>query len=82
MRQYYHHRMGSPERPSFNLHEVIQQVVDTFKDLDGQGYFQRSFGYFCVDNGRTPGLHGTMDKYFYRQTGIRMEDNRICGCSR
>jgi hypothetical protein len=73
MRRYYHHRMGSTERASFNLHEVIQEVLETFKDLDEQGYFQRSFGYDCVDSGRTPGLLGAMDRYFYRETGIRME---------
>src|SRR5579863_1563563 len=77
MRQYYHHRTGSTERPSFKLHEVTQQVSDAFRELDGQGYFQRSFGYHCVDSGRMPGLHGTMDKYFYRQTGIRMEENPV-----
>jgi hypothetical protein len=71
MRAYYNHRNGSQDRANWSLEEAAKQVADVFRSLDHRGFFQRSFGYDCVDSGSTPGRHGTIHMFFFRRTGIR-----------
>ena len=71
MRAYYNHRNGSADRANWSLEEVAKQVAEAFRSLDHRGFFQRSFGYFCTDNGNTAGRHGSIHMFFFRRTGIR-----------
>lgn len=70
-RPYYNHRNGSQDRANWSLEEAAKQVANVFRSLDHRGFFQRSFGYDCTDSGNTPGRHGTIAMFFFRQTGIR-----------
>jgi len=59
-RKYYSERAGrGPVAAPLTLDDIKRVFRGQFGALDGEGYFQESFGYECVDNGFVPGLLGT-----------------------
>ncbi len=76
MRRYYNERAGQQgEPPKWTLSEAAFQIYESFVFFQEKGWFQRAFGYWCVDSAHaTPGLKGTdLSKHFLRMTTIRIE---------
>jgi len=74
MKAYYNRRVGKDgDPPRLTLAEVSKEIAAGYDHLERLGFLQKSFGYFCVDNGNVAGQHGTdLKTYFYISTGIRI----------
>lgn len=74
-RDYYNRRIGrDAQRPNLTLRETTELVAEAYTFLDQQGYLQRSFGFFCVDEREVAGRDGyELHKPFLLETGIRIE---------
>ena len=54
---YYSQRTGlNPQLTGLPLRETIELFVRVFNQLREQGYFDESFGFYCVDAGDVSGL--------------------------
>ncbi len=58
-RRYYSVRSGkNPQATSIDLPTLLRMFKTLFLHLEGEGYFQRSLGFHCVDSGFIPGEVG------------------------
>lgn len=58
-RQYYSVRIGkNPLATKLDLQTVLRLFRDLYLKFLQEGYFQESFGYYCVDAGDVPGTLG------------------------
>lgn len=59
-RPYYSQRAGRlPAGGAFSLDDLKRLFLSQFEGLQDEGYFQKAFGFECVDSGFTPGTLGT-----------------------
>lgn len=72
---YFNERLRGPqarEIDSAKLRALFKVLIETCQSRD---YLQEAFGYFCVDKGIVPGIHGTsFSEYILLQTGIQIAD--------
>jgi hypothetical protein len=73
-RDYYNRRSGQGgERPRLSLEEAAGQLAAAFRFVLQKDYLQRSFGYYCVDQGVVPGREGgDIREALYLDTGIKI----------
>lgn len=59
-RPYYSQRAGRlPSGGTFALEDLKRLFLSQFEGMQDEGYFQRAFGFECVDSGFTAGTLGT-----------------------
>lgn len=59
-RDYYSTRIGKiTETPEITLKVLKKLFMVSYDKLDEDGYFQKYFGYYCVDQGDVKGELGT-----------------------
>ena len=73
-RDYYNRRAGvGGDRPRLTLEEMAAQVAVAYRFINERGYLQRSFGYYCVDDGAVPGREGAgINAALLLATGIQV----------
>lgn len=54
-RPYYHVRTGAQAPPKFDFNEAKTMVLAVYSEFQAKDYFQRAFGYTCVDDGFVAG---------------------------
>src|SRR5687767_6579644 len=58
-REYYSARTKkNPSVLRLDLSTLLKIFYSLYKDFEEKGYFQDSFGYWCVDRGNVPGTLG------------------------
>lgn len=75
-RPYYNQRTGQGgATPKWTIEEAARLIDEGYRFFDDKGYFQRSFGYRCVDlHDDVPGLVASdLEMTFYRLTTIRVD---------
>jgi hypothetical protein len=76
VREYYNRRTGQGgDPPRWTIDEAARLTDEAYRFFDDKGYFQRSFGYWCVDlEDPVPGIVGSgLEMTFYRLTSIRVK---------
>lgn len=67
-RSYYSLRTGNNPLSKFDLPILLRIFKDIFLGLEKKGYFQESFGFYCVDEGQVAGSLGVdIDAQIFRR---------------
>ncbi|MEE8153147.1 MAG: hypothetical protein V3T76_08985 [candidate division NC10 bacterium] len=66
-REYYSTRQGRSEGVRLSLEEASSLLVNVFEALEGEGAFQKAFGYDCVDGGTKGFVGRDPGAYFHRK---------------
>lgn len=77
MRVYYNERLNGPgETLKLDHSAVCRRTYAAYHDLCRGDYFQKAFGYHCVDAGQVHGEVGLdLAEHFYSQTGLKVDDS-------
>ena len=75
MRVYYNERQGQPgETPRLNLEALARRVKGAYSSFARGDYFQKAFGYYCVDAHDVEGeVASDLKGHFYLEAGINVE---------
>lgn len=66
-RQYYSNRTGKNPKSKLDLPFFRRIFLSVYRDFEDRGYFQESFGYYCVDVGDVSGELGSkLEEHFLR----------------